>query len=79
MDRIEYATDGPEARRIAQTIPYYQFKGIERFYDIGGEFVFFFFLTQIIDSRSDDTQTPTVCSTPSRALERSQLGIVYAD
>lgn len=42
MERIEYAFDGPEARRIAQTIPYYPFKGIERFYDIGGEICFFF-------------------------------------
>ena len=32
-----YAPDGPEAQRIARTIPYYPFKGIERFYDIGGE------------------------------------------
>ncbi|CAN0261362.1 unnamed protein product, partial [Laminaria digitata] len=29
--------DGPEAQRIARTIPYYPFKGIDRFYDIGGE------------------------------------------
>lgn len=35
--RVEYARDGPEARRIARTIPYYPFKGIDRFYDIGGE------------------------------------------
>lgn len=34
--RVEYARDGPEAQRIARTIPYYPFKGIERFYDIGG-------------------------------------------
>lgn len=35
--RVEYARDGPEARRIARTIPYFPFKGIDRFYDIGGE------------------------------------------
>jgi adenine phosphoribosyltransferase len=29
--------DGPEARQIAATIPYYKFKGIDRFYDVGGE------------------------------------------
>lgn len=34
--RIEYAPDGPEAQRIARTIPYFPFKGIDRFYDIGG-------------------------------------------
>ena len=33
----KYAPDGPEAQRIAKTIPYYPFKGIDRFYDIGGE------------------------------------------
>eukprot|EP00903_Cladosiphon_okamuranus_P017518 g16133.t1 len=32
----KYTPDGPEAQRIARTIPYYPFKGIERFYDIGG-------------------------------------------
>eukprot|EP00752_Nemacystus_decipiens_P003792 g3489.t2 len=32
----KYAPDGPEAQRIARTIPYYPFKGIDRFYDIGG-------------------------------------------
>lgn len=82
MDRIEYAPDGPEARRIAQTIPYYNFKGIDRFYDIGGEHcVLFFSETHIIDSWSDTTymQTPTVCSTPSRALKRSQRGTVCAE
>lgn len=33
----KYTPDGPEAQRIARTIPYYPFKGIDRFYDIGGE------------------------------------------
>lgn len=31
-----YEQDGIEAREIAQYIPYYPFKGIDRFYDIGG-------------------------------------------
>mmetsp|Transcript_58931 Transcript_58931/g.133428 ORF Transcript_58931/g.133428 Transcript_58931/m.133428 type:complete len:317 (+) Transcript_58931:121-1071(+) len=31
-----YATDGPEAVAIAKSIPYYPFKGLPRFYDIGG-------------------------------------------
>ncbi|CAB1107596.1 unnamed protein product [Ectocarpus sp. CCAP 1310/34] len=31
-----YMPDGPEAQRIARTIPFYPFKGIDRFYDIGG-------------------------------------------
>lgn len=31
-----YAQDGPEAREIASVVPYFPFKGIERFYDIGG-------------------------------------------
>lgn len=34
---VDYVRDGPEARRIARTIPYFSFKGIDRFYDIGGE------------------------------------------
>lgn len=33
---IENEQDGPIARRIADSIPYYPFKGIERFYDISG-------------------------------------------
>ena len=32
----EYAQDGPEAQEIAQYLPYFPFKGIPRFYDIGG-------------------------------------------
>jgi adenine phosphoribosyltransferase len=31
-----YAQDGPAAREIAQYLPYFPFKGIPRFYDIGG-------------------------------------------
>lgn len=31
-----YEQDGPEARLIAQYLPYFPFKGIPRFYDIGG-------------------------------------------
>jgi hypothetical protein len=31
-----YEQDGKEAREIAQYIPYFPFKGIDRFYDIGG-------------------------------------------
>jgi adenine phosphoribosyltransferase len=32
----KYQPDGEEARKIAAVIPYYNFKGIERFYDVGG-------------------------------------------
>ena len=32
----EYKQDGEAAKRIAAVIPYYPFKGIPRFYDIGG-------------------------------------------
>merc|ERR1719183_738246 len=32
----KYKQDGPEAGEIAAVIPYYPFKGIPRFYDIGG-------------------------------------------
>ncbi len=31
-----YAQDGPEAVEIAKYLPYFPFKGIPRFYDIGG-------------------------------------------
>ena len=33
---VVYTPDGPLAREAAAVIPYYPFKGIERFYDIGG-------------------------------------------
>jgi adenine phosphoribosyltransferase len=33
---IEYTQDGEEAREIAKHLPYFPFKGIDRFYDIGG-------------------------------------------
>mmetsp|Transcript_85482 Transcript_85482/g.242359 ORF Transcript_85482/g.242359 Transcript_85482/m.242359 type:complete len:206 (+) Transcript_85482:90-707(+) len=32
----DYTPDGPLAREIAATVPYFPYKGIERFYDIGG-------------------------------------------
>jgi hypothetical protein len=31
-----YEQDGPEAKEIAEYMPYFPFKGISRFYDIGG-------------------------------------------
>ena len=34
--QLTYEQDGIEAREIAQYIPYFPFKGIDRFYDIGG-------------------------------------------
>ena len=33
---LKYEQDGPEAREIAKYLPYFPFKGIDRFYDIGG-------------------------------------------
>ena len=33
---LKYQQDGPEAKEIAQYLPYFPFKGIPRFYDIGG-------------------------------------------
>ena len=36
MTKKVYETDGPEAKEIAQYLPYFPFKGIPRFYDIGG-------------------------------------------
>ena len=33
---LMYVQDGPEACKIAEVIPYFPFKGIPRFYDIGG-------------------------------------------
>lgn len=32
----KYQQDGEEAREIAKYLPYFPFKGIDRFYDIGG-------------------------------------------
>lgn len=32
----EYHQDGPVAKKIAKYIPFFPFKGIDRFYDIGG-------------------------------------------
>lgn len=36
----KYKQDGPEAREITKYVPYFPFKGIERFYDIDG-FLFY--------------------------------------
>ena len=33
---LPYKQDGPEAKEIAEYLPYFPFKGIPRFYDIGG-------------------------------------------
>ena len=35
-DKKSYEQDGEEARMIATCMPYFPFKGIPRFYDIGG-------------------------------------------
>jgi len=35
-EKSTYEQDGPEAKAIAKYLPYYPFKGIPRFYDIGG-------------------------------------------
>ena len=32
----KYTQDGAEAKEIAKYLPYFPFKGIPRFYDIGG-------------------------------------------
>jgi hypothetical protein len=34
--REEYLPDGPVAQRIADVTPFFPYKGIPRFYDIGG-------------------------------------------
>ena len=34
--KTKYKQDSPEAKDIAQYLPYFPFKGIDRFYDIGG-------------------------------------------
>jgi hypothetical protein len=36
LNKYQYEQNGPEAQRIAAVIPYFPFKGIPRFYDIGG-------------------------------------------
>lgn len=36
MSAKPYDQDGPEAKAIAAVIPYFPFKGIPRFYDVGG-------------------------------------------
>ena len=36
MATNKYERDGPEARKIADVIPYYPFHGVPRFYDISG-------------------------------------------
>ena len=57
MAKKSYEQDGEEARAIAQTMPYFPFKGIPRFYDIGGFLSKPEVFQQIIDifsSRYDD-------------------------
>ena len=57
MTKTMYETDGPEAREIAQYLPYFPFKGIPRFYDIGGflaEPEIFQKIVDIFVSRYDD-------------------------
>jgi hypothetical protein len=36
MSASKYTQDGEAAKEIAQYLPYFPFKGIPRFYDIGG-------------------------------------------
>ncbi|CAM9258487.1 unnamed protein product, partial [Pylaiella littoralis] len=68
--------DGPEAQRIARTIPYYPFKGIDRFYDIGGvcirtNIILYYNMTRVHCCQSGNSAMQSCCTSglqPVRVL-----------
>lgn len=69
--REEYEPDGPVARRIASVTPYFPFKGIDRFYDIGGflgDPEAFELVIQVLVNRYKDQDITSICGLDARGF-----------
>jgi len=69
--RGEYEQDGAIARRIASVTPYFPFKGIDRFYDIGGflkDPAAFALVVEVLVERYKDTDLDSICGLDARGF-----------
>lgn len=70
--------DGPEAQRIARTIPFYPFKGIDRFYDIGGILCMCHTIYHLLSASSRPVHAGFGASSALRELQRvEEIMVVY--
>lgn len=69
--RDEYVPDGPIARRIASVTPYFPFKQIPRFYDIGGFLAdpeAFRLVVEVLVNRYASEEITSVCGLDARGF-----------
>ncbi|KAH8043817.1 adenine phosphoribosyltransferase [Aureococcus anophagefferens] len=69
--RADYTQDGPVAQRIASVTPYFPFKGIDRFYDIGGflkDPEAFALVVEVLVERYRDADIDSVCGLYARGF-----------
>ena len=69
--KAEYEQDGPIARRIASVTPYFPFKGIDRFYDIGGflkDPEAFALVVEVLVERYKDMDLDSICGLDARGF-----------
>lgn len=69
--RADYTQDGPVAQRIASVTPYFPFKGIDRFYDIGGflkDPEAFALVVEVLVERYRDADIDSVCGLDARGF-----------
>jgi adenine phosphoribosyltransferase len=67
----KYQQDGPEAQEISQYLPYFPFKGIPRFYDIGGflyEPKVFQKIVDIFAERYRELEIDVICGLDARGF-----------
>jgi len=69
--RDDYEPDGPVAKRIADATPYFPFKGIPRFYDIGGflkDPEIFALVVEVLTERYKGQDVASICGLDARGF-----------
>ena len=69
--RDAYTPDGPVAKRIASVTPYFPFKGIPKFYDIGGflkDPEAFALVVEVLVERYKNENITSICGLDARGF-----------
>ena len=69
--RADYTPDGPVAQRIAAVTPYFPFKGVPKFYDIGGflkDPTAFALVSEVLVERYKDQNVTSICGLDARGF-----------
>ena len=69
--RADYTPDGPVAKRIASVTPYFPFKGIPKFYDIGGflkDPEAFALVVEVLVERYKNENITSICGLDARGF-----------